>query len=234
MEQKVCILVADDDPEIRGMVMIVLEKAGFKALQAENGLAAIQMIQQQPIDLVLMDVMMPVLDGIQSCRRIRQFSDIPIIFLTVQAEEEVLAEAFSAGAHDYIYKPFRPKELVVRIQAVLQRSSYHAVPPSTCMVYLELELDPKTRVVRKAGSPLNVTQMGYHLIEYFMRHMGEVVSKTDLLRDVWDYADTQGGDNMVEAAIKRLRKDLQDDSREPRYIKTIWGMGYRFGEKNSG
>ncbi len=228
-----CILFADDEPEIRGMVKLVLEKAGFQVLMAENGSQALKLFTENEVDLVLLDMMMPVMDGYETCRHIRDISEVPVIFLTVRAEEEDLVKGFAVGAHDYVAKPFRPRELVARIQAALQRSSVRqagAQRINSRLLFEDLELDLKTHEVFKNGAPIPVTAMGYHLLEYFMLHRGQVVSKIDLMREVWGTLSQTGNDNMIEAAIKRLRKDLGDDSREPRYIKTIWGVGYRFGD----
>jgi DNA-binding response OmpR family regulator len=232
MEQAECILVVDDDTEIRSMVRMVLEKAGFHVITAVNGLEAVNRVREDALDLVLMDVSMPVMDGFKACRQIRLFSDIPVVFLTIQAEEEALVNGFEAGAFDYIEKPFRAKELIARIRSILQRSPRRPNLRVERLTYENLTLDLKTREVFCDGELLPMTRMGYQLLEYFLLHVGEVVGKADLLRDVWaSQLDMEGSDNMVEAAIKRLRKDMHDDSRNPHYLKTIWGMGYRFGEK---
>jgi len=233
MQQSACILIVDDDPQIRATVRMVVEKAGFQSLVVENGLQAVQACRENTIDLVVMDVMMPVLDGLQACRSIRRFSSVPVILLTARSEEDDLVLGFSAGAYDFLTKPFRPRELIARIQALLNRASPQPDSLPGPIVYGDLVLDPRSREVTRGGEQINVTAMGYQILEYLMLHTGEVVSKETLLRDVWSYADPVGGHNMVEAAIKRLRHELNDDPREPRYIKTIWGVGYRFGEGTS-
>lgn len=235
MPQPACILIADDDPEIRIMVKVVVEKAGYRTVLVENGFQAVQAVRTSSLDLLVMDVMMPGMDGFEACRQIRAFSDLPIILLTVRSEEDDLVNGLTAGAFDYLTKPFRPRELVARIQTQLQRSRAHnpdrPVEQSRTLVYADLSLDLRNREVLLGGQRLNITVMGYHLLEYFLNRIGEVISKDQLQREVWDYPDTVDGKNMIEAAIKRLRKELGDDSRDPRYIKTVWGVGYKFGEK---
>lgn len=223
-----CILVVDDEPALRTMVRMILERAGYQVFLAENGEEALRLYQEHPADLVLLDVMMPVMDGVETCRRLRQISKVPVIFLTVRWDEEDLVTGFDVGAVDYIAKPFRPRELTARIQAALQRLP---VRPAVRLAYHDLELDPKTRQVRQDGKLLSITPQGYLLLEFFLMRPGEVISKADLLRAVWAYTDPIGAGNMVEAAIKRLRQDLQDDSRNPRYIRTIWRSGYQLGNK---
>lgn len=228
MRKTDCILVVDDEAELRTMVRMVLERAGYQVLLAGDGQEALRLFQENPADLVLLDVMMPVMDGVETCRLLRKVSNVPVIFLTVRWDEEDLVMGFDAGAIDYIDKPFRPRELTARIQAALQRAP---VRPKTRLTYLDLTLDPKTRQVRRENKLLAITPQGFLLLEYFLMHQGEVVSKADLLRAVWAYIEPIGAGNMVEAAIKRLRHDLQDDSRDPRYIRTVWRSGYQMGEK---
>ena len=231
MPQPACILIADDDPEIRHMVKLVVEKAGFHSVLVEDGLQAVRAVREGGADLLVMDVMMPVMDGFEATRAIRAFSDLPIILLTVRGEEDDLVTGLTAGAFDFLTKPFRPRELVARIQAQLKRSGASADGHPRVLVYEDLSLDPRSREVLRGGQPLNITAMGYTLLEYLMNRAGMVVSKEELLREVWSYSETENGSNMVEAAVKRLRKELGDDSRQPRFIKTVWGVGYKFGEK---
>ncbi len=167
MGEEACILIVDDEPELRNMVRMILERAGYQVALAENGLLGLKVFYEQPVDLVLLDVMMPVLDGVETCRRIRQCSNIPIIFLTALGDEENLLAAFEAGAYDYVEKPFRPRELVARIQATLQRSPARVDPPSRQaaqpqrLVYEDLELDLRTRQVHCGGNVLDVTPLSF-------------------------------------------------------------------------
>jgi DNA-binding response OmpR family regulator len=242
MPQPPYILIVDDEPEVRMMLRMVLERAGYRTEQAVNGLQAVNRCCEEKPDLVVMDVMMPLLDGIEACRRIRQFSNLPVILLTACDEEELLVAGFSAGAFDFLTKPFRPRELLARVAALLRREQppvqkgfeLPSGPPQ--LRYADLSLDLRTREVLRGGASLNVTANSFHLLQYFMHRPGEVITKESLLREVWETAALNtgpgpDGGNMIEAAIKRLRKELGDDSRQPRYIKTIWGVGYKFGEQ---
>lgn len=229
MQQPACILIADDDPEIRTTVKLVVEKAEYRAEVVENGRLAVEACRHRKVDLVVMDMIMPVMDGLEACRAIRSFSLVPVILLTARTDEDDLVRGFSAGAYDFLTKPFRPRELVVRIKAQLDRAGAPPAAGPGLLTYEDLALDSRARLVTRGGEPVDLTAMGYQIMEYLMVHAGEAVSKETLLRDVWLYVDPVGGRNMVEAAIKRLRHELGDDPHEPRYIKTVWGVGYRFG-----
>lgn len=229
MQPPACILIVDDESELRTMLRLLMEKSGYRTLQAENGARAVHLCRENPVDAIIMDVMMPVMDGMEACRIIRSFSDVPIILLTVQSEEDDLIKGFSAGAYDYLTKPFRTRELVARVQSLLKRVHLRPPVPGRKLVHGDLSLDPRTRMVLLGSEPVEISAMGYQILEYFMQHAGEVISKEVLLREIWAYEDPVGGKNMVEAAIKRLRRELRDDPRDPHYIRTIWGVGYRFG-----
>jgi DNA-binding response OmpR family regulator len=218
------------------MLRMVLEKAGYRTQEAENGAQALEIARACAVDCVVMDVVMPVMDGLEACRTIRQFSQVPVLLLSARGEEDDLVEGFTAGAYDYMIKPFRPRELVARVGMHLKRAAESARPPAdrdgspaNRLEFLDLILDARARQVFVAGEPVDMTVTGYSLLEYFMRHPAEVISKEVLLREVWADNSPVNGKNMVEAAIKRLRKELRDDSRNPRYIKTVWGLGYRLG-----
>jgi DNA-binding response OmpR family regulator len=228
MEQSACILIADDDAHIRATVKLVVEKAGYSTVVVENGFLAVQVCRERSVDLAVMDMIMPVMDGLEACRTIRQFSDMPVILLTARSDEDSIVSGFNAGAYDYLTKPFRPRELVARIKTLLERAR-PVLAVNAPISFADLMLDPRSRVITRGGEALNITAMGYQILEYLMRHNGEVVSKEDLLREVWASSDPVGGRNMVEAAIKRLRHELRDDPHQPKYIKTVWGVGYRFG-----
>jgi DNA-binding response OmpR family regulator len=222
------ILFADDDPLTQEMVKQVLESAGYAVLLAESGMEAVQIVQQEPVNLVLLDIMMPVMDGYETCQAIQEISSVPIIFLTALIDEEEIVNCFAMGAYDCITKPFRARELVARIKAVLQRAPETPAVREQILMCKELMLNRNTCQVRKNGILLNLSPISFQLLEYFMLNPGKRITKTDLLKHVWSFPNPIGGDNMVEAAVKRLRKELEDNSREPRYIRTEWGSGYRF------
>jgi len=228
------ILIAEDDDDTRDLIGLLLKQAGFEVAFAHNGAQALEVWQKQPCDLIILDIMMPVLDGLETCRRIRETSDVPIIFLTVKGEEQHVEEGFAAGAYDYVVKPFKPRELVARIRAILQHAASSTPRPAEHprLVYEDLELDVKARRVRRQGRIIRVTPSEFRLLQYFIQHAGEVVTKQDLLRHVWGHSDVSGDLNLVDSAIKRLRKKIETHSKEPRYLHTVWGIGYRFGRKD--
>jgi len=225
------ILFADDDPEIRQMIKLVLEKAGMQVYLAENGQQALDMWRRRPVDVVVLDIMMPLLDGLSVCRRIRQTSTVPVILLSAMAQEEEVVCGLEAGADDYIVKPFRPKELVARLRAVAQRAARHYPESEAVLSFGDLRLDCGGQWVIKKGRPVQLTPLEFRLLQYLMQNIGVVFSKEDLFQNVWGYVQPSGEMNLIEAAIRRLRKKIEADPNQPRYIQTVWGAGYRFGDK---
>ncbi len=228
------ILFVDDDTDIRELIRIVLPRAGFSVLLAENGLQALEMYSRNQVGLVILDIMMPNMDGLEVCRRIRQVADTPIILLTARGQEEDVVEGFEAGADDYIVKPVRPKELVARIQAILNRVERQREETPHNLIYKHLTLDLDARRVTYYGKNIPVTPLEFQLLQYLIERQGSVLSKEDLLHNVWGYAkaadDINLDMNLIEAAIKRLRKKIESDPSRPQYIQTVWGTGYRMGD----
>lgn len=225
-----CILFADDDFESRKLVHTTLERAGLTPVLASDGAEALKTWRTQPIDLIILDVKMPQLDGLEVCRRIRKFSDVPVMMLTSLNCEEDILRGFDAGADDYIIKPFQAKELVARIQAILQRVSRLAKASSGSLAYGDLKLDEAAQRVTKRNEIVPATQLEFQLLRYLMQRYGAVVSKENLFQDVWGYVMPFGGLNLIEVAIRRLREKIEDDPSQPVYIQTVRGTGYRFGQ----
>jgi DNA-binding response OmpR family regulator len=177
--------------------------------------------------------MMPVLDGLAVCQRIRRVSNIPIILLTALGEEEAVVKGLECGADDYIQKPFRQKEFLARLRVVLRRAEQLNYPEKKPIVFDGLTLEPQTRKLIKKNQVIEVTPLEYQLLAYLMRHPGKIFGKEELLQAVWGYPSTQNsleGDlNLIEAAIRRLRKKVEENPAQPRIIQTVWGSGYRFG-----
>lgn len=228
------ILFVDDDTDIRELIRIVLHRSGFNVLSAENGVQALEMYSRNQVGLVILDIMMPNMDGLEVCRRIRQVADTPIILLTARGQEEDVVEGFEAGADDYIVKPVRPKELVARIQAILNRVERLREETPHHLMYKHLALDLDARRVTYYGKNIPVTPLEFQLLQYLIERQGSVLSKEDLLHNVWGYAkaadDINLDMNLIEAAIKRLRKKIESDPSRPQYIQTVWGTGYRMGD----
>jgi len=230
MKRPINVLFADDDADIQQIVEFALRDEHINLIYADNGVQAINLLHADSVDLIILDVMMPVMDGIEACRRIRRISDIPIIILTAKDKEQDVIDGFDAGADDYIVKPFRPRELVARIQALLHRSKKYRKPTKKELAFNDLKLDLESHRVKNEEKNIDVTPLEFQLLQYLMQHVGVVLSKEDLLKNVWGYVESTGDTNLIEATIRRLRKKVEDDPSRPRYIQTVWGSGYRLGD----
>jgi DNA-binding response OmpR family regulator len=228
MNNRVRILFAGDDADTRKVVGGILHKAGLNLVFAENGSRAFNLWLDNSFDLIILDYLMPVMDGVETCRRIRRISDVPIILLTAKGGEQDALAGFRAGADDYIVKPFRAAELVARIHTILHRARRQRMPQAKSLAFADLVLDPDARQVTFRGENIQLSPLEFRLLQYMLVHAGTTVSKQDLLYDVWGFCDLAGEINFIEAAIKRLRKKIEPDPSKPKYIRTVWGTGYRF------
>jgi len=221
-----CVLVVDDEPIVRDVVVRYLENAGFETLEAEDGLEARALLEQKTPSAVVLDVMMPRLDGLELCRWIRARSDVPVIMLTALGEEADRIVGLELGADDYVTKPFSPRELAVRVKAVMRRATLGA-PKAERLEVGDLAVDSATRDVRKAGVPLRLTAMEFDLLWFLASHPRRVFSRAQLMESVWGYqASFDTGTLTVH--IRRLREKIEDDPSSPRRLQTVWGVGYRF------
>ncbi len=223
------VLFADDDADTQQLVGAVLKNENMNVVFAHDGSQVFDVWQMNPVNLMILDIMMPIMDGLEACRRIRRISDIPIILLTAKTREQDILAGFSHGADDYITKPFRPKELVARIRAILHRTKRQRVQAGRQLAYDELIMDLDTRRVTLEGKYLRLTSLEFQLLHYFMAHPGEMVTKEELLENVWGYLKPGGNMNLVETTIRRLRMKVEVDPSNPYYIQTVWGRGYRLG-----
>jgi DNA-binding response OmpR family regulator len=230
MQNNVNVLFADDEVDFQQIVHLVLEEQGARVFFADNGITALEVWHSKPINLVILDVMMPRMDGLEVCRTIRSESDVPIIMLTARGREEEIVEGFSAGADDYLIKPFRPRELVARINALLRRTAGRAKDTRKRLTLERLSLDIESRRVTNNDRQIQMSPIEFQLLKYMMQNAGIVLSKDELLRNVWGYSSNAGGMNLIEATIRRLRKKVEQDPAHPKYIQTVWGAGYRFGD----
>ncbi len=224
------LLFADDDADIQQIVEFSLRDENINLIFAENGSQALTLWRTRNVQMLILDIMMPLIDGLEVCRRVRQVSDIPIIMMTVKDQEQDIINAFDSGADDYIVKPFIPKELVSRIRMLLYRNMRQRVSPNQQLAFNSLVLDLDKRRVTSSEKCVQVTPLEYRLLKYLMQNAGVVISKESLLKNVWGYADSNGDTNLIEATIRRLRKKVEPDPSQPRYIQTIWGAGYRLGD----
>lgn len=230
MKRPINVLFADDDADNQQIIEFSLRDEYINLIYADNGVQAINLLHADSIDLIILDVMMPVMNGIEACRRIRRVSDVPIIILTAKDNEQDILDGFEAGADDYIIKPFRPRELVARINALLHRTKRHRKPTKKELAFNNLKLDLESHRVINQEKNIDVTPLEFQLLQYLMQHAGVVLSKEDLLKNVWGYVESTGDTNLIEATIRRLRKKVEKDPSSPRYIQTVWGSGYRLGD----
>lgn len=223
--RKVSVLVVDDDVRMLRMTKRILELEGYRVLMADSGETALNMLGEEPPGLILLDLMMPGMDGYMVCERIREFSQIPIIMITARDNDEEKVQGLDAGADDYITKPFSSKELTARVRAVLRRAIlWDECTAPTCF-YDDLTIDFARHMVILNGQDIDLTATEYRLLSYLARNAGRVVTPDQILERVWG-EDYLGETNLLQTNIGRLRKKLKDDTKKPKYILTRTGIGY--------
>lgn len=230
------ILVVDDEKLLVKGIKFNLENEGYQVTAAYDGAAAVDLARKEAFDLIILDLMMPVLSGTEACMQIREFSDVPIIMLTARSEDADKLMGFACGADDYVTKPFNILELKARVRALLKRSAAHAAQKRTAGALLtvgELSLDTEQRVAIRDGKTIDLTAKEYDLIELLMKNPRRVYSRENLMDLVWGYSYA-GDYRTVDVHIRRLREKLERVPAEPVYIMTKWGVGYYFnGESQS-
>jgi two-component system response regulator MprA len=215
------ILVVDDEPRMLSMMRRNLEADGYQVLLAGDGFAALDIVRSEPIDLVILDVMMPNLDGFEVCRTVRRESLVPILMLTARDEGVDKVTGLDCGADDFVVKPFDAEELMARVRALLRRVQPRQVE---LLRFQDVELVPSQREARRDGDALELTAREYELLELFVRHPLQVLSREQILQEVWGF-DYLGDSNLVDVRIKYLRDKLEAGGR-PRLIQTVRGAGY--------
>jgi DNA-binding response OmpR family regulator len=222
------ILVVDDEPSISEVVSIYLRRAGYQVTVARDGREALDALEKEPPDLVVLDLMLPEVDGLEITRRLRAEGDTPIIMLTARREEADRIAGLEMGADDYVVKPFSPQELVSRVKAVLRRT--RGPGPTGAerpLVFDDLCIDPKTRLVEVAGDEKSLTAKEFDLLWVLARHPRQVFNRDQLLDLVWgltEYVDP----STVTVHVRRLREKIETDPSHPHHIQTVWGVGYKF------
>jgi len=222
------ILVVDDEPSISEVVSIYLRRAGYQVVVAHDGQQALQALEKEPPDLVVLDLMLPKVDGLEITRRLRAEGDTPIIMLTARREEADRIAGLDMGADDYVVKPFSPQELVSRVKAVLRRTRGSA--PTSAerpLIFDDLCIDPKTRLVEVSGEEKSLTAKEFDLLWVLARHPRQVFNRDQLLDLVWgltEYVDP----STVTVHVRRLREKIEPDPSNPSHIHTVWGVGYKF------
>lgn len=218
------ILIVDDEDEMRELMIMYLQREGYTCIEARDGYEALDQLKKHNIQLVILDVMMPNLDGLSTCMKIRETSYVPIIFVTARGDEWDRVNGLKIGADDYIVKPFSPRELVARVEALLRRvQKVHPVNDDLYKIG-PLELDVKGHKVRLHGKELNLTLKEFDLLSCFTEHQGQVLTREQLLEKVWGY-DYYGNARTVDTHVKTLRMKLGE---EGKMIQTVWGIGYKF------
>lgn len=227
------ILLVEDEQTIAGVVRDYLLKAGFQVDIAGDGFSALKLAASRQPDLVLLDRMLPGLDGVEVCRRLRQSMTVPVIMLTALGTEDDRILGLEVGADDYVTKPFSPRELVLRVKSVLRRSVKEFTPEPTVEVS-GFVLDPASRTVTHHGSPLSLTVREFDLLAFLLRRPNQVFSREELIKAVWgwDFGDL----STVTVHVRRLREKIEDNPTRPELLKTVWGVGYRFdsGDAHAG
>lgn len=222
------ILVVDDEPSISEVVSIYLRRAGYQVIVARDGQQALEALAKKPPDLVVLDLMLPKVDGLEITRWLRAEGDTPIIMLTARREEADRIVGLEMGADDYVVKPFSPQELVSRVKAVLRRT--RGSSPASAerpLVFDDLCIDPKTRLVEVNGQEKSLTAKEFDLLWVLARHPRQVFNRDQLLDLVWgltEYVDP----STVTVHVRRLREKIEPDPSNPRHLQTVWGVGYKF------
>ncbi len=223
------ILVVDDDPPSVKMIAFLLREEGYEVLTVSNGFDALRLAEEEALDLVILDVMMPHIDGLEVCQKIRESSNVPIIFLSAKGETGDRVSGLEAGGDDYLPKPFEPTELLARVKALLRRAEAFSDPNKAGrLVVAGLRLEPiDNTITLPGGREVYLTPIEFRLLYTLMRNAGRVMSHNQLLNGVWGY-DYGGYSNQVAVYIRRLRRKIEENPEEPRYLLTARGVGYKF------
>lgn len=220
-------LVVDDDLTVREVVVSYLRAHGHEVVEAGDGEAALELMGSRPADLVVLDLMLPGIDGLEVCRRLRSSGDVPVVMLTALGEEGDRVAGLEHGADDYVSKPFSPRELALRVESVLRRTSEPAeVVGPRVVVDGDLEVDAARHTVTRAGRELALTAREFDLLWWFLTHPGVAVNRDDLLREVWGWS--VGDRSTVTVHVRRLREKVEQDPTHPQRLLTVWGVGYRW------
>lgn len=227
---KINILVADDEADIRKILRLLLQKKGYTVYEAANGVEAVEFARRGEADLIVMDIMMPCMSGIEATAKIREFSTAPVLFLTARSLDSDKNEAYSGGGDDYLVKPFSSAELLMKIEALLRRYMVYKGKADVRSQSLPcgVEIDVDKRAVWKNGNEVVLRDKERDVLFYLFERRGSTVDTNSLYEDVWQEKIMQTSSNNVMVNILNLRKKLEDDPSAPKLIKTVWGKGYRF------
>ena len=221
------ILVVEDDRSIAELVQRNLEAIGLRCVVVHEGDLALGAVREHQPRLLVLDLMLPGLDGLEITRRLRATSDVPVLILTARGEESDKILGFELGADDYLTKPFSPRELVARVRALLRRTG--STTPGEVLARGDLRIDAGRRVIEKGGRVIEVTTLEFELLQFLAARPGRVFSREDLMREVWG-EDRVVDTRSIDSLVSRLRRKLETGPDDPRYVQTVWGAGYRFTE----
>lgn len=228
--EKAKILIVDDEPDLCGLISLLLSKRGYAVSTASNGRLAVEELKRfNDYDLVIMDIMMPELSGIDACAALRTHSTVPVLFLSAKSQENDKESAFYSGGDDYLTKPFSPTELTRRVDALLRRYRVYQgkdKPAATANGTLRVDFD--NQKVYRAGEEIPLTEKEYALLEYLVRHAGQTLDNRTLYENAWHEPYLPASANTVTVHILKLRKKLEEDPSHPTMLRTVWGEGYRF------
>lgn len=226
------ILVADDDPKISQLVQTALRDPRYEVVAVGNGLQAINEFKKNRFDLVILDVMMPYVDGFGACQKIRETSDVPIVILTARDGVDDIVHGFEIGADDYITKPFKIAELMARVEAILRRveGQHERLAPSLIDI-ADLHIDKPRHYVELHEKPISLTPMEFELLYFLAANVGQVFDRETLFREVWGY-EYVGETNLVDVCVRRLREKIEQEPSRPRRIVTVRGVGYKLADSS--
>ena len=225
--EKLTVLVVDDDREIVESIAIFLQADGYLVRKAYNGLEALDIVMTENVHLIILDIMMPELDGIKTLLKVRESKNLPIILLSAKSEDADKILGLTAGADDYITKPFNPSELVARVKSQLRRYTQLGAMQikETQIVIRGLVLDTESKSVTVDGEAVRLTPLEYKILELLCRHPGRVFSTEEIYRQVWN--DDIVSDNAIAVHVRHIRENIEINPKEPRYLKVVWGVGYK-------
>lgn len=222
------VLIVDDDREIVDSVAIFLSAEGYTVLKAYNGLDALEVLTENEVHLLLLDIMMPELDGIKTLMKLRETRNIPVIIMSAKSEDADKIFGLTAGADDYVTKPFNPSELMARVKSQLRRYTLlGAMEKKDGMIDIDgLVIDTGAKAVKVDGEPVKLTPLEYKILELLCRNRGRVFSTEEIYRNVWQ-EDCVVGDNTIAVHVRHIREKIEINPKEPKYLKVVWGIGYK-------
>lgn len=229
MEEKIWVLAVDDEPDLRNLLGIHLRSQGYDVMEAASGAQAVEMVEKDPhIDLVIMDIMMPGLSGVEACEKIRAISPIPVLFLTAKSQLADKAEAYGSGGDDYLVKPFSRSELLMKVESLTRRYRVYKGKREVSDP-LGIQLGESHSAVLRGGQRIDLTDKEYAILRFFFQNRGKTLDVQTVYEGVWGEKFMPSSNNTVMVHILNLRKKLEDDPANPKIIRTVWGKGYRFG-----